>query len=212
MDAGDPSTGSDASTAPQPRANKYYPRTGKRGAPQAFPRKLFEILSEQPAEIISWNPSGLTFMIHDMPRFVSEVERRAPGSVYVVVFTMGPSSPCGPCHELRPVVRASAEALRGKGVRFGSVACDVAHLQGLCAQELEGRQYYPLIKVFGSDRSRSASIIELRQSELPAAAVLHVCTELLVLLDSPAAAPEDESAVAKRPPWGVYSSTPLGPA
>ena len=73
MDAGDPSTGSDASTAPQPRANKYYPRTGKRGAPQAFPRKLFEILSEQPAEIISWNPSGLAFMIHDMPRFVSEV-------------------------------------------------------------------------------------------------------------------------------------------
>ena len=73
MDASDPSTGSDASTAPQPRANKCYPRTGKRGAPQAFPRKVFEILSEQPAEIISWTPSGLAFVIHDMPRFVSEV-------------------------------------------------------------------------------------------------------------------------------------------
>ena len=56
-----------------PKPNKYYPRTGKRGAPQAFPRKVFEILSEQPAEIISWTPSGLAFMIHDMPRFVSEV-------------------------------------------------------------------------------------------------------------------------------------------
>ena len=73
VDMSDPSTASDASCAPQPRANKCYPRTGKRGAPQAFPRKVFEILSEQPAEIISWTPSGLAFVIHDMPRFVSEV-------------------------------------------------------------------------------------------------------------------------------------------
>merc|ERR1719440_2252172 len=62
---------SDSRGAPKP--NREYPRTGKRGAPQAFPRKVFEILSEQPADIISWNPSGLAFMIHDMPRFVSEV-------------------------------------------------------------------------------------------------------------------------------------------
>ena len=146
----------------------------------------------------------------DVPRFVSEVERRAPGTVYIVVFTMGPSSPCGPCHDLRPVVRASAELLKERGVRFGSVHCDVAHLQGLCAEELEGRRYYPLIKVFGSDRARSASIIELRQSELPAAAVLHVCAELLMLLDAPAPARDEAAVTAKTPPWGVYSSTPLG--
>ena len=100
--------------------------------------------------------------------------------MYIVVFTMGPSSPCGPCHDLRPVVRASAELLKERGVRFGS------------------------------DRARSASIIELRQSELPAAAVLHVCAELLMLLDAPAPARDEAAVAAKTPPWGVYSSTPLG--
>ena len=89
-------------------------------------------------------------------------------------------------------------------------ACLDPHLQGLCAEELEGRRYYPLIKVFGSDRARSASIIELRQSELPAAAVLHVCAELLMLLDAPAPARDEAAVAAKTPPWGVYSSTPLG--
>ena len=68
-----PLLSADDAAAPPPLGATPFPRTGKRGAPQAFPRKVFEILSEQPAEIISWTPSGLAFMIHDMPRFVSEV-------------------------------------------------------------------------------------------------------------------------------------------
>jgi len=63
-----------ASDSPHgPRPNRLYPRTGKRGAPQAFPRKVYEILSEQPPAIVSWNTSGRSFSIHDMDRFVSEV-------------------------------------------------------------------------------------------------------------------------------------------
>jgi len=63
-----------ASDSPHgPRPNRLYPRTGKRGAPQAFPRKVYEILSEQPPAIVSWNTSGRSFSIHDMGRFVSVV-------------------------------------------------------------------------------------------------------------------------------------------
>jgi hypothetical protein len=46
--------------------------SGKRGAPQAFPRKVFEILKEQSTDIVGWSKSGLTFHISDMDRFVNE--------------------------------------------------------------------------------------------------------------------------------------------
>lgn len=59
--------------ARKPRPNKSYPRTGKRGAPQAFPRKVFEMLSEQPADVVGWSPSGASFVIADMQRFERDV-------------------------------------------------------------------------------------------------------------------------------------------
>ena len=78
------------------------------------------------------------------------------------------------------------------------------------AEELAGRQYYPLIKVYGSDRSRAASVIELQRAELPAAAVLLICTELLALLASSAPPSSAEfAAAAKTPPWGTYSTVPF---
>lgn len=43
-----------------------YPRTGKRGAPQVFPRKLYEILMNEPSEIVSWTDAGDAFLIKDM--------------------------------------------------------------------------------------------------------------------------------------------------
>ena len=43
-----------------------YPRTGKRGAPQVFPRKLYEILMNEPSEIVSWTDAGDSFFIKDM--------------------------------------------------------------------------------------------------------------------------------------------------
>jgi len=50
-----------------------YPRTGKRGAPQAFPRKLFEILCQEPGDIIGWTEGGSSFLIKDMETFVIQV-------------------------------------------------------------------------------------------------------------------------------------------
>lgn len=50
-----------------------YPRTGKRGAPQAFARKLFEILSHESPSVISWSESGDSFFIHDVEEFVNNV-------------------------------------------------------------------------------------------------------------------------------------------
>lgn len=53
-----------------PRAGRSdlarYPRTGKRGAPQVFPRKLFEILDNESPEVIAWTDSGSSFAIKDM--------------------------------------------------------------------------------------------------------------------------------------------------
>ena len=42
--------------------------------PQAFPRKLFEILCSEPPEVIGWTePGGASFLIKDMDTFVTHV-------------------------------------------------------------------------------------------------------------------------------------------
>jgi hypothetical protein len=59
-----------------------YPRTGKRGVPQQFPRRLFEMLEgeaklalESPDEkfVISWSGSGQAFRITDVDLFATTV-------------------------------------------------------------------------------------------------------------------------------------------
>mmetsp|Transcript_33137 Transcript_33137/g.42546 ORF Transcript_33137/g.42546 Transcript_33137/m.42546 type:complete len:456 (+) Transcript_33137:192-1559(+) len=50
-----------------------YPRTGKRGAPQAFARKLFQILEEDDTDTIAWNDIGDAFFIKHPERFLEEV-------------------------------------------------------------------------------------------------------------------------------------------
>jgi hypothetical protein len=37
---------------------RRYPRFGKRGAPQAFATKLFELLKHEPPEIVGWTDAG----------------------------------------------------------------------------------------------------------------------------------------------------------
>jgi hypothetical protein len=59
-----------------------FPRTGKRGVPQQFPRNLYDMLhvesksietdSEYP-KIISWSESGRAFRIHDVAEFTLSV-------------------------------------------------------------------------------------------------------------------------------------------
>lgn len=43
-----------------------YPRFGKRGAPQAFPSKLYEILEGENPEIVGWTKTGRGFEVRDM--------------------------------------------------------------------------------------------------------------------------------------------------
>lgn len=51
-----------------------YPRTGKRGVPQTFPRKLHEMLeAESNGTIVHWTSSGLAFRIADVSLFSTEV-------------------------------------------------------------------------------------------------------------------------------------------
>ncbi len=59
-----------------------YPRTGKRGVPQQFARRLYEMLqseadlteaSEDYEVLISWSASGLAFRIHDVDAFTTSV-------------------------------------------------------------------------------------------------------------------------------------------
>lgn len=59
-----------------------YPRTGKRGVPQQFPRRLYlmleseaklKITSSDHRDIISWSDSGKAFRITNTAAFASEV-------------------------------------------------------------------------------------------------------------------------------------------
>lgn len=63
-------------------ATLAYPRTGKRGVPQQFPRRLYEMLEGEarlaaasPNEkfVISWSESGRAFRIVDVELFAETV-------------------------------------------------------------------------------------------------------------------------------------------
>lgn len=59
-----------------------FPRTGKRGVPQQFPRNLYDMLEAESKliqadashpKIISWSESGKAFRIHDVSEFSASV-------------------------------------------------------------------------------------------------------------------------------------------
>ncbi|GAX28161.1 hypothetical protein FisN_6Lh013 [Fistulifera solaris] len=60
-----------------------FPRTGKRGVPQQFPRRLFEMLEGETKlmeldpvnhhQIISWSDSGKAFKIHNITAFAETI-------------------------------------------------------------------------------------------------------------------------------------------
>jgi hypothetical protein len=52
----------------------HYPRTGKRGVPQQFPRKLYEMLEvESGSDCVSWTASGRGFRITNTSLFSERV-------------------------------------------------------------------------------------------------------------------------------------------
>lgn len=61
-----------------PLAQVSFPRTGKRGVPQQFPRRLYEMLDSETKsleadphhpKVIAWSNSGLAFRIYDVSLF-----------------------------------------------------------------------------------------------------------------------------------------------
>jgi heat shock transcription factor, other eukaryote len=65
-----------------PLASFAFPRTGKRGVPQQFPRRLYEMLdsetkfieaSSSHPKVISWSESGRSFRIFDVSEFAESV-------------------------------------------------------------------------------------------------------------------------------------------
>jgi hypothetical protein len=63
-------------------ASLSFPRTGKRGVPQQFPRRLYEMLdgetqllaaSADHPKVISWSDSGNAFRIYDVAEFAASV-------------------------------------------------------------------------------------------------------------------------------------------
>jgi hypothetical protein len=63
-------------------ASLSFPRTGKRGVPQQFPRRLYEMLdgetkllaaSADHPKVISWSESGKAFRIYDVTEFAASV-------------------------------------------------------------------------------------------------------------------------------------------
>jgi hypothetical protein len=62
--------------------NLNYPRTGKRGVPQQFPRRLYEMLQRETQllestpdhpKLIFWSESGKAFRIADIAQFSATV-------------------------------------------------------------------------------------------------------------------------------------------
>lgn len=70
------------------------PRHGKRGAPQAFARKLAEILRDESEEVIGWNEAGTAFMVKDVERFSQDVLVKHYRYVYNSTSTL-----CSPLRE-----------------------------------------------------------------------------------------------------------------
>jgi len=65
-----------------PSSQFNFPRTGKRGVPQQFPRRLYEMLESETKiletsashpKIISWSGSGNAFRIYDISEFSSSI-------------------------------------------------------------------------------------------------------------------------------------------
>jgi len=61
-----------------PLARFTFPRTGKRGVPQQFPRRLYEMLEKETRSVeasadypnvISWSDTGKAFRIYDVAAF-----------------------------------------------------------------------------------------------------------------------------------------------
>jgi hypothetical protein len=62
-------------------ASLSFPRTGKRGVPQQFPRRLYEMLDGETKLLaastdhpkVSWSESGKAFRIYDVTEFAASV-------------------------------------------------------------------------------------------------------------------------------------------
>lgn len=62
---------------PSPAAGGLaLPRVGKRGAPQAFARKLYEILTTESTSVIAWNEQGTAFHVKDVDTFSEQTLTR----------------------------------------------------------------------------------------------------------------------------------------
>ena len=71
-----------SSSTSSPLASFAFPRTGKRGVPQQFPRRLYEMLDSEDKlvakspdhpKVIAWSDAGNAFRIFDVQEFALSV-------------------------------------------------------------------------------------------------------------------------------------------
>ena len=121
--------------------------------------------------------------------FEALVERRgAAEAPWIVVFTMSPDSPCGPCHQLRPIVHDAAKAM-GRAVRLGVLHCDVARLKRTCEAHMEGRTYWPIVKVYAAPGVHKILDLETQRPTLPSGTIIKLVAALAEVLARPQPAP-----------------------
>ena len=58
--------------AHDPRVLRSLPKTGKRGAPQAFPHLLYLLLEREAGDVVRWTATGRAFEILDLDRFIGD--------------------------------------------------------------------------------------------------------------------------------------------
>ena len=126
----------------------------------------------------------------DPQSFEEQVVQRGTGKApFIITFTMGPDSPCGPCHQLRPIVRDAAEAMRPH-VRVGVLLCDVPRLKRVCEAHMEGRGYYPIVKVYGAPGVEKILDLEHQRPELPSGTIMKLLAAIVEVLSTVRKAPK----------------------
>lgn len=69
-------------------------------------------------------------------------------------------------------------------VRVGVMHCDVEHLKGICNSHMEGRAYYPIVKVYGAPGVHRIVDLEQLQPQLPSGTIMKLVAAVVTVIAS----------------------------
>ena len=79
--------------------------------------------------------------------------------------------------------------MRGR-LSVGVVHCDLPRFQPLCQAQMEGRSYYPVVKIYAAPGVQRVLDLEELQPVLPSGTMIKLIATLVDVLGSPVPAPK----------------------